>query len=33
MAFESGQITALLAEYAVTADGMRWPDTVPYALT
>jgi 2-methylcitrate dehydratase PrpD len=28
MAFESGQITALLAEYAVTADGMRWPDTV-----
>src|SRR5580658_8185953 len=28
MALESGQITALLAEYAVTADGARWPDAV-----
>ena len=28
MAFAPEEITARLAEYAVTADGSRWPDTV-----
>jgi 2-methylcitrate dehydratase PrpD len=28
MAFAPEETTARLAEYAVTADGMRWPDTV-----